>query len=615
MKKLIIILIIIVGNQSFSQNFHYRSYNFLKSYTELVLARHNLKIEKITALKHANNGIRIISSTQSYYLLSNLFYTKAKIYDYYYEYDSSQIFYTLAAPLFAKIKDSICAAKCYINMGVTEYYYGHYDTAFVYYNLASEYLKTSNDSNLIAKVYNNLGLANKSLGNYKKALENFQSVIDFLENTDNELSIANAYLNIGIVYWEQKNYDQALKNFNFSLELYEKLNSENDIASTYNNIGLIYNNKGDTAKAILYYDKAIDIYTSIDNQNGIASSLVNKAVLLDNAKMYDDAELLFLEALQKFENIDYKLGIFITKSNLSWLYSVTNQNDKALKFALEAVDIKSIDKPIKYLSDSYFVLANVYSDMKNYQKANEFYKKYLQTKDSIFNLEINKQTTEIQTKYETEKKETQLQLFQQQLTIQQLEIKNKQKRIFTTTSILILILLSAIVFAILYIQKQKSYLALVEQNIKLAKSDIEKEKAIQKNKENNEKIIPKYSDTNLNEEQKKELIDNVIILMEEEKYYMNEQFTINDFAKELHTNRNYLSQIINEHFNTNFNNFVNEFRVKEARKMLLNPEFQNYTIEGIAKSVGFHSKATFNTAFKKFTGVTPSFFKNNTNIS
>ena len=84
-----------------------------------------------------------------------------------------------------------------------------------------------------------------------------------------------------------------------------------------------------------------------------------------------------------------------------------------------------------------------------------------------------------------------------------------------------------------------------------------------------------------------------------------------DFAKKLHSNRNYLSQIINEHFNVNFNNFVNEYRIKESRKLLLSSKYENYTIEGIATTVGFHSKTTFNNAFKKFTGVTPSFFRKN----
>ncbi|MCD4794064.1 MAG: AraC family transcriptional regulator [Bacteroidales bacterium] len=124
-------------------------------------------------------------------------------------------------------------------------------------------------------------------------------------------------------------------------------------------------------------------------------------------------------------------------------------------------------------------------------------------------------------------------------------------------------------------------------------------------------IKDKYTDSQLDKKHKKDLIEDIVLLMEEEKFFLNSQFTITDFAKELKTNRYYISQIINDHFNTKFNNFVNEYRVKEARKLLISDEYKNFSIEGIASTVGFHSKATFNTAFKKFTGVTPSFFQKN----
>ena len=99
--------------------------------------------------------------------------------------------------------------------------------------------------------------------------------------------------------------------------------------------------------------------------------------------------------------------------------------------------------------------------------------------------------------------------------------------------------------------------------------------------------------------------------MIERKPFTQKQFTINDLAHLLNTNRNYLSQIINDYYKTNFNNYINDLRIKEARKMLISSDYSYYSIEGVGEAVGFHSKATFNTAFKKFTGVTPSFYKEN----
>jgi len=90
--------------------------------------------------------------------------------------------------------------------------------------------------------------------------------------------------------------------------------------------------------------------------------------------------------------------------------------------------------------------------------------------------------------------------------------------------------------------------------------------------------------------------------------YLSNQLTIEELAKKLNTNRTYLSQIINENFSTNFNNFINKYRVKEAQRMLLEGNNKTFTIESIANSAGFHSKSSFNTAFKKLTGLTPSDF-------
>ncbi len=97
--------------------------------------------------------------------------------------------------------------------------------------------------------------------------------------------------------------------------------------------------------------------------------------------------------------------------------------------------------------------------------------------------------------------------------------------------------------------------------------------------------------------------------MENEKLFLKQDLTINKLASYINVSRTYLSQVINELFQKNFNTLVNEYRIKEARDMLI--ENKNMTIEGIANEVGFRSKSSFNSAFKKYTGVTPSFFMKN----
>lgn len=94
-------------------------------------------------------------------------------------------------------------------------------------------------------------------------------------------------------------------------------------------------------------------------------------------------------------------------------------------------------------------------------------------------------------------------------------------------------------------------------------------------------------------------------LMRKEKPFLEPALTLNDLAKILGVNSAVLSRTINSGFGKNFNDFVNEFRIDEVKEKLKNENAKNMTLLGIAFECGFNSKATFNRAFKKFTGVSP----------
>ena len=109
-------------------------------------------------------------------------YKKAKFFDDKQKYDSSYVYYKKAAPLFEKLKDSVKAARCYINLGVDEYYYGNPDKALNYYNRAAKLLESSEEYSLSAKIFNNIALIKKSEGNYQDAVLYFHKSIDRKHN-------------------------------------------------------------------------------------------------------------------------------------------------------------------------------------------------------------------------------------------------------------------------------------------------------------------------------------------------------------------------------------------------------------------------------------------------
>jgi AraC-like DNA-binding protein len=97
-------------------------------------------------------------------------------------------------------------------------------------------------------------------------------------------------------------------------------------------------------------------------------------------------------------------------------------------------------------------------------------------------------------------------------------------------------------------------------------------------------------------------------LIQSEKLYLNSELTLPELAKKLQINVNQLSKIINEGIGQNFNDYINQYRVEAVINQFQSGEHLKHTLLGIALDCGFNSKATFNRAFKKVKGTTPSDF-------
>jgi ligand-binding sensor domain-containing protein/AraC-like DNA-binding protein len=107
----------------------------------------------------------------------------------------------------------------------------------------------------------------------------------------------------------------------------------------------------------------------------------------------------------------------------------------------------------------------------------------------------------------------------------------------------------------------------------------------------------------------KENIKKLTHLMEEEKVYREEKLTLISLAEKLSMRRHQLSLILNDHLKSNFNDYINSYRIEEAKRILESPEAENKTNDVIAIEVGFNSTTSFYQVFKKYTGMTPTRYK------
>lgn len=106
-----------------------------------------------------------------------------------------------------------------------------------------------------------------------------------------------------------------------------------------------------------------------------------------------------------------------------------------------------------------------------------------------------------------------------------------------------------------------------------------------------------------------EKVERLEAYMLDKKPYMRSNVTVEDLAKDLDLPPRGLSRVINRHFGRNFFEFINHYRVEEAKRLLSSPEKAHLSVLDVMLESGFNSKAAFNTFFKKYTGMTPSEYR------
>lgn len=126
---------------------------------------------------------------------------------------------------------------------------------------------------------------------------------------------------------------------------------------------------------------------------------------------------------------------------------------------------------------------------------------------------------------------------------------------------------------------------------------------------NNEAAETSYKKSGLNESRKEEIKNHLLNYLEKEKPYLKSELTLKDLAEGLAVSEHNLSEVINTTLRQNFFDLINGCRVKEAQLRMKNPENKNFTILAIAFDSGFNSKSSFNSVFKKITGMTPTEYK------
>lgn len=487
----------------------------------------------------------------------------------------------------------------FIQVGDAYYEQSSFGEALEAYSKAEIFFAKSDTSKMYINLLINKGLVFDYLDNYNASLQCFVKALELSELTAYTNGMALAYNNIGNLCFFNDNYTEALLYYQKSLQIERSRNNTTGIAESLVNVGIIKKNMNDLAGAQLAYDEALDIYTQHSDTFGLATVLPNIGSLFLAEKRATEALVAFEQALRYQNQIENKLMQVYSLNNISEAYLLLHQPQKAVRYALMASALAHQMEHINQEIVAIDLLHQAYKEAKMWDSALFFHEKYDVLKDSLFTLEKHRQFADLQTQYETEKK-------QQTIEYQKLELRERNQK-YTLAIVALLLVSSLLVGAVFFFfQKRKAWKMMVAQNVEIAVKELNKKRL-------NTNTAPidlpaKYEKSSLEIGTKQQLQSDIEHLLENKKIFTDKDLTSDKLAKILDSNRSYLSQIINEVYGLNFSKLINKYRVAEVRRMMVSGEYDNYSLQGLSELVGFNSRSTFIAAFKEFTGVTPSFF-------
>ncbi|MCE3226107.1 MAG: yrrB 5 [Bacteroidetes bacterium] len=328
--------------------------------------------------------------------------------------------------------DQKLVADAYFYTNQVYRYMGNYGMCISTCFKALSIYESIKDYEGVANCYNGIANVYYDQQNHEKALEYFLKTASILDHSS-ESNKSVVYLNLGMAYSDVKKFDSAMFYFGKSLSIREKRNDKYAIADVFINMGVTYSSRGDYDKALEYLFKAKEIYTDKTNRYYMGIILTNIGDVYLQKKNYKESELNLKEGLVISEQIDDKEGIKIA-SNL---------------------------------------LAQLYSEKKDFEKAWFYGKKYISVKDSLSSLKNLNQIQDIETKYETDKLDREIELLNKDKELKESIIeKQNAQRIAFVTGIVLLIGISFFIYRG-YNQKKKDNEIITKQ-----KEEVEKQNHI-----------------------------------------------------------------------------------------------------------------------------------------
>tara|TARA_R110002020_G_scaffold471144_1_gene697655 strand:- start:5823 stop:7817 length:1995 start_codon:yes stop_codon:yes gene_type:complete len=330
------------------------------------------------------------------------------------------------------------------NVGVVFWASSDYDSAVHYLDQTRALYQSLANERGVAVTSVNLGLILQNKGDYDGSLEYQLEALRIVKKIEDKGIEGSVLTNIGNVHFLNEKFDKAKSYYFEALNLKKSLPDDDfrqNIHKTLLNIGNVYGRLEAQDSAIYYYQEALPFAIKSNDSKSQALIYTDLGHAYSKKEAYNQATEFFSKALAvytegKYEN-DYDQSILLWSSAENELRR--NNISAAVKLAEQSLALSKKIENLNRLRDSYELLAKVYEADNQFGPALQAHKFHRIYKDSLLNIETNEKIAELETKYDTEKKDQQIVLLDQENSIQ--KAKNDRNTLLILGLMLILFLL------------------------------------------------------------------------------------------------------------------------------------------------------------------------------
>jgi signal transduction histidine kinase/Tfp pilus assembly protein PilF len=293
------------------------------------------------------------------------------------------------------------------------------DSAFYYANKGKELSAKIGYLPGISASANTLGIIFMNLGNDGKAIEYFLLALRISEENEDKSGMAKGYNNVGLIMSDQGMLDKALDYYLKSLKVEEELGNQKGISQSCNNIGLLYSEKNDFPQAIKFSMRSLKIYEQLDDKPGLAKVYNNIGIIFRDRKDFAGALEYYSKSLSIEEELGNNYGIAQSAYNIAVIHQITGNIAESNKLSDKVLSLVSVDKDPYLVSKTALLKSGNSEKTGDYKTALRFLQLSGNIKDSLNSAGMDQKIRDLESAYEIETKQAQIDLLEKDKIIQQ----------------------------------------------------------------------------------------------------------------------------------------------------------------------------------------------------